>query len=118
MALPPAKSRTFHQSEPKWTKPSTTPARKPPRPVAIRVTFKAINPLTEAPSCAVHPLPRRPQADGGTDHDQRRRKEDAGGERPVQPSADHDPDQDRNDDCPAENADLAEARAERRLRAL
>ena len=56
-----------------------------------------------------------PQARRRAEHDERRGEEDSRLQRPVEPAADDDAEQDRRDDRPAQHADLAEARGEGRL---
>ena len=61
----------------------------------------------------MHPSPRRPEADCRPCHQQRSREKDPGSESPVDPAAEEKAEQCRDNDRPAENADLAEPRAER-----
>jgi len=61
----------------------------------------------------MHPPPGRPEAERRPCHQQRSREKDPGSESPVEPAAEEQTKQRRDDDRPAENADLAEPRAER-----
>jgi hypothetical protein len=61
----------------------------------------------------MHPSPRRPEADCRTCHQQRSREKDPGSEGSVDPAAKEKTEQCRDNDGPAENADLAEPSAER-----
>src|SRR5258708_37171918 len=63
----------------------------------------------------MHPSPGRPEADCRAGHEQRSRETDPGLKGPIEPPAKEKTEQRRNNDRPAENADLAEPRAERRL---
>src|SRR5271166_2201675 len=61
----------------------------------------------------MHPSPGRPETDCRPRHQQRSRKKDPGSEGPVEPAAEKQTEQCRDNNRPAENADLAEPRAER-----
>src|SRR5208283_1139683 len=61
----------------------------------------------------MHPSPGRPETDRRPGHQQRSREKDPSSERPIEPAAEEKAKQCRDDDRPAENANLAEPRAER-----
>src|SRR5260370_30734853 len=63
----------------------------------------------------MHPSPGRTEADCRAGHQQRSREKDPGFKGAIEPPAKEKTEQRRDNDRPAENADLAEPRAERRL---
>jgi len=70
-------------------------------------------PENARPSEIKHPSPGRPEADCRPCHQQRSREEYPSSEGPVDPPAEKKTEQCRDNDRPAENADLAEPGAER-----
>jgi len=64
---------------------------------------------------AMHPFPREPEARGRAEHEHRRREEHARAEEAVEHVADREARERGQHDGPAENADLPEPVAERRL---
>ncbi len=111
MALPAeplVKSRVFHHSEAKCSTPDEETADQPDRR-----SDRPDRPSSLPQPLVMHPSPGRPEADRRPCHQQRSREKDAGSEDAIEPAAEEQAEQCRDNDRPAENADLPEPGAER-----
>ena len=115
MALPAApavKNCVFHHSDEKWNTPTRRPAISP---TTIRPRGQ---PQSLPEPLVMHPPPGRPEAERRPCHQQRSREKDPGSEGPVEPAAEEQAEQCRQNDRPAENANLPEPTPRARVRDL